>query len=66
MIIGKDSTVTVLGVKGNQVRLGFNCPKDVDVHRSEIFKKIHGEGSLPETDAVEFIEKAETVKLEAV
>ena len=40
VMIGEDVTVTVLGVKGNQVRLGVNAPKDVPVHREEIFERI--------------------------
>ena len=40
LMIGADVTVTVLGVKGNQVRLGVNAPKDVAVHREEIFDRI--------------------------
>ena len=43
MVIGDDVLITVLGVKGNQVRLGINAPKDVSVHREEIFLKIKGE-----------------------
>jgi carbon storage regulator len=42
-MIGDQITVTVLGVKGNQVRLGVNAPKDVAVHREEIFERIKQE-----------------------
>ena len=43
VVIGNDVTVTVLGVKGNQVRLGVNAPREVAVHREEIFERIKRE-----------------------
>ena len=53
VMIGNDVTVTVLGVKGNQVRIGVNAPRDVAVHREEIFERIKreeqdGESARPE------------------
>jgi carbon storage regulator len=57
LMIGDEVTVTVLGVKGNQVRIGVNAPRDVAVHREEIYERIkreqaeaHGAGAGPETD----------------
>lgn len=43
IVIGEDITATILGIKGNQVRLGINAPKDVSVHREEIYQRIVNE-----------------------
>ncbi len=46
LMIGDDVSVTVLGVKGNQVRIGINAPQDVAVHREEIFQRIQREANV--------------------
>lgn len=43
IVIGDEVTVTVLGIKGNQVRIGVNAPKEISVHRNEVYEKIEQE-----------------------
>lgn len=50
LMIGEDVTVTVLGVKGNQVRIGINAPKNLAVHREEIFQRIKRDSQAKAAD----------------
>jgi carbon storage regulator len=50
IMVGDDVTVTVLGVKGNQVRWGISAPKRVAVHREEIYDRIKHEGPVKSAD----------------
>lgn len=54
LMVGDNVSITVLGVKGNQVRIGVNAPKEVAVHREEIFQRIQREkgqgGTTTQTD----------------
>ena len=55
LMIGDQTKIVVLGVKGSQIRLGINAPKDVTVHREEIYEKIQGSEDLEHEEKIQKI-----------
>jgi carbon storage regulator len=52
IVINNDITITVVEIRGDKVRLGIVAPKDVPVHRQEVYEAIHGKSPLPATPVI--------------
>ncbi len=57
IMIGDDVEIVVLGIRGNQARIGINAPKDIPVHREEIYERIQREKAGQVADADDSFEK---------
>lgn len=62
LIVGDNVTLAVLGIKGNQVRIGVEAPKDVSVHRKEIYMKIHAENTANNDEHAKKIDMSDIVE----